>query len=162
MHLLTQYSWEGFISGCANENYFSGSILSLVAVGDAHPDKRLCVEIRRMICQPEIIGTQKNGHEIMMNSLLCYQGCRQINDFWKLSFMHTDSHFCIQCDVIYKTHFWYNSLCYLWRKLKLSALQFFAQKPVIFRKCGKLGRKCMRDRVVIKENRREREIFVLE
>ena len=25
------------------------------------------------------------------------------------------------------------------------------QKPVIFRKCGKLGRKCMRDRVVIKE-----------
>ena len=36
------------------------------------------------------------------------------------------------------------------------------QKPVIFRKCGKLGRKCMRDRVVIKENRRERERFVLE
>ena len=66
------------------ENYLSGSILSLVAVGDTHPDKRLCVEIRRMICQPEIIGTQKNGHEIMMNSLLCYQGCRQINDFWKL------------------------------------------------------------------------------
>ena len=63
------------------ENYLSGSILSLVAVGDTHPDKRLCVEIRRMICQPEIIGTQKNDHEIMMNSLLCYQGCRQINDF---------------------------------------------------------------------------------
>ena len=52
------------------ENYLSGSILSLVAVGDAHPDKRLCVEIGRMTCQPEIIGTQKNGHEIMMNSLL--------------------------------------------------------------------------------------------
>ena len=66
------------------ENYLSGSILSLVAVGDAHPDKEsLCWDRENDLSTWNNWYTEKwswNNNEF----IVVYQGCRQINDFWKL------------------------------------------------------------------------------